>query len=150
MAVVDEASDIETTWRLAADLRVAVGRLARRLRQEHQADDLSFPEVSVLSRLDREGPATPGRLAAAERVKPQAMAVTVAKLQAGSLVARAADADDARRSLLSITPSGLAVLLELRRARNAVLARGLADFDAAELERLRDALPLLERLASAL
>jgi DNA-binding MarR family transcriptional regulator len=150
MAKLDEATDVETTWRLAADLRVAVGRLARRLRQEQQSGDLSFPEISVLSRLDREGPASPGRLAAAERVKPQAMAVTVAKLEARTLVARVADAGDARRALLSIAGPGLAVLTQLRNARNALLTRGLADFDEAELGRLHDALPLLERLAASL
>ena len=43
---------------MAADLRLAVGRIARRLRQTHGAGDLTLSEASVLSRLDRDG-ATP-------------------------------------------------------------------------------------------
>src|SRR5581483_5828723 len=36
----------------AADLRVAVGRIARRVRQAHEVGELTLSEVSVLARLD--------------------------------------------------------------------------------------------------
>ncbi|MEV6896449.1 hypothetical protein [Amycolatopsis sp. NPDC051372] len=47
----------------AADLRVALGRLVRRMRQGYVAGEATLSESSVLSRLDRDGPSTPGYLA---------------------------------------------------------------------------------------
>src|SRR5262245_52631433 len=70
LPVVDDAE------KLAAGLNVALGRVVRRLRQTHVPGQLTLSEASVLARLDREAPATPGELAAGERVKPQAMGVT--------------------------------------------------------------------------
>src|SRR5215813_2962016 len=73
------------------DLRLAVGRVARRLRQLYTAEDLTFSETSVLSRLDREGATTPTALAAAEHVRPQAMGATLSALQQRGLVRRRDD-----------------------------------------------------------
>lgn len=47
---------------------------------------MTLSELSVLSRLDREGPATPGALATLERVKPQAMGATLTALEQRRLV----------------------------------------------------------------
>jgi DNA-binding MarR family transcriptional regulator len=73
------------TARLASELRVVLGQLMRRLRAEHR-----FPisHGTVLGRLDREGPRSVSDLAAAERVRPQSMAQTVADLEADGLVSR--------------------------------------------------------------
>jgi DNA-binding MarR family transcriptional regulator len=112
---------------------------------------VTFSEASVLSRLDRGGPAAPGELAVAEGVRPQAMAATVGGLERRGLVARTADPEDGRRAVLTVTPLGRRVLTDLRRATTQRLARGLADaFSPAERERLRAAVPLLERLAERL
>lgn len=141
----------EDIVQLGHELRVSVGRITRRLRQAHEVGEATFSEASVLSRLDRGGPATPGELAVAEGVRPQAMAATVGGLERHGLVARTPDPDDGRRAVLTVTPQGRRVLTDRRRATTQRLARGLANgFSPAERERLRAALPLLERLAERL
>jgi hypothetical protein len=77
--------------RTAADLRVLIGRLSRRLKARGVAGDLTMPEAMVLARLERGGPATPGALAKAERVQPQSMGATLAGLAERGLVSRSHD-----------------------------------------------------------
>ena len=69
---------------LASDLRVVIGRLVRRLRAERR--DVSLAQLTVLGRLDRYGLSGVSAIAAAERVRPQSMASTVAALEAAGLV----------------------------------------------------------------
>lgn len=136
--------------RAGSDLRVALGRVIRRVRQGHVTGELTQSETSVLSRLDRDGPATPGCLADLERVKPQAMGVTLAGLVDRALVAREADPDDGRRVLMSVTPAGRKLLTDRRQRTNARVAAALARFTPAERERLLSVIPLLEQLAEGL
>ncbi len=67
-----EPIPIEVT-RAAGDLRALVGRLSRRLRQTSIVGEMTLSQASVLSLLEREGPATPGALATMERISPQSM-----------------------------------------------------------------------------
>jgi DNA-binding MarR family transcriptional regulator len=130
------------------DLRVAVGRIVRRLRQDHEAGELTLSELSVLSRLDRCGTLPAGVLAEQERISPQAMSAIMTVLEQRGLVDRDADTRDGRRVSLSATTTGRG-LLAGRRSRNAQrLARALDEaLTPAELQRLIAAIPLLERLA---
>jgi DNA-binding MarR family transcriptional regulator len=133
---------------LAHDLRETLGRLVRRLRASPGA--LPVAHSTVLSRLDRDGPAGTSDLAAAERMRPQSMAQTVHDLEAAGLILRRPDPDDGRRALVELTPAGLEALTGARARRedwlNEVLER---DFTAAERKTLRDALELLERIADS-
>src|SRR6478752_10788347 len=92
---------------LAHDLRVAVGRIIRRLRAEPGP---AMPQLTVLGRLDRRGPASVSELAAAERMRPQSMAQTVRDLEDARLVSRRPDPDDGRRSFVELTAAGLETL----------------------------------------
>jgi len=132
---------------LAGELRVVLGQLMRRLRAEH---GFSLSQGAVLGRLDREGPQSISDLAAAERVRPQSMAQTVADLRADGLVDRRPDAADARRSLVDLTGSGRRTLKEDRRRREGWLVRVIDD-DLSEREQqtLAQAVALLRRLADA-
>jgi hypothetical protein len=49
---------------LAGDLRVLIGKLKRRLREQAHLGDLTWSQLSVLSRLERDGPATGSGIAA--------------------------------------------------------------------------------------
>jgi DNA-binding MarR family transcriptional regulator len=136
---------------VAAELRVAVGRIARRLRQGHAVGELTLSEVSVLARLDGEGPATPGLLAEAERVRPQAMGTTLAALERRELVRRSPDAEDGRRVVMTVTAAGRTLLRDRRSESVRRIALAMADaLTAAERRRLLAALPLLDRLAERL
>ncbi|MEU6091525.1 MarR family transcriptional regulator [Streptomyces sp. NPDC047085] len=140
----------QDTAPLAAALRLAMGRIVRRLRQAHAVGDLSLSGVSVLNRLAAGGPDSPGSLAELERVRPQAMATTLAALEQRGLVSRAPDTADGRRAIVSVTDEGRAVLEERRSESVARLVHALDEFTPREREALRAALPLLDRLAERL
>ena len=136
---------------LAGALRVSVGMLFRRLKQAEPEDDLTMPETSALSRLDRGGPMTASDLARQDRISPQSMGVTVAALEQRGLIARDRDPQDGRRIMLSLTEAGRQVVHSRRGARTKRIARALRDgFTPAELAQLRAIIPLIERLAEKL
>ena len=129
----------------ASELRLVLGQLVRRLRAEY-----SFPvaQASVLSRLDRDGAQTASELAAAERVKPQSMAQTLAELEAAGLIVRRPDPADGRRSQIELTEVGRERVLEGRGRREDWLAAAIAaELSAEEQRALLAAVPLLQRLS---
>jgi DNA-binding MarR family transcriptional regulator len=131
---------------LAHELRESVGRLIRRLRAEPGPP---VPQLLVLSRLDREGPASISDLAAAQHMRPQSMAQTVRELEAAGLVSRRPDPGDGRRAFIQLTPAGTDQLRATRAAREDWLAATIErDLDADERELLRRALTLLGRIAA--
>jgi DNA-binding MarR family transcriptional regulator len=133
---------------LARELRFSLGLLLRRLRQVTRDGDLTLPETSVLARLDRGGPASAADLARAEQISQQSMGATVGGLLERGLIERKPDPQDGRRFALALTKAGRKGLTNRREERTQALARGLAtDFTDDELDLLRQATPLLERLA---
>jgi DNA-binding MarR family transcriptional regulator len=131
----------------ASELRLVLGQLVRRLRREY-----TFPvaQATVLSRLDREGPQTTSALAAAERVRPQSMAQTIAELAADELVARHPDPADGRQILIELTEQGRDRLHEERRRREGWLAEAIAaELTVEEQQVLIAAVPLLRRLSES-
>jgi DNA-binding MarR family transcriptional regulator len=136
---------------IAAALRLAVARIARRLRQTHAVGDVTLSEVSVLSRLSRDGADSPGSLAELERVRPQAMASTLATLEERGLVLRTPDAADGRRAVMTVTEAGRKMLIDRRSESVQRLTAVLDDeFTAEERAALSGVLPLLDRLAERL
>ncbi|WP_037362015.1 MarR family winged helix-turn-helix transcriptional regulator [Amycolatopsis orientalis] len=132
---------------LAATLYGAVSLIARRLRQNQITAELSLPERSALSRLDRDGPATTAALARAEQITPQAMSATLSGLSARGFVTRDPDPADGRQMIVSLTPEGSEVLRARRDARMRQFADSLSSgFSPEELKVLAEAAPLLERL----
>jgi DNA-binding MarR family transcriptional regulator len=136
---------------IGAALRLVIGRIARRLRQTHAVGELTMSEVSVLARLERDGPSTPSTLAEQERIRPQAMATTIAGLEERGLVLRSPDATDGRRAVLTVTETGRTTVLN-RRSESAQRLATVLDsaFDATERDHLSAVLPLLDRLAEQL
>jgi len=134
---------------LAAELRMAIMRTSRRLRQERSTDDVTPGQYSVLAVLDRHGPCTPRELAAHEKVQPPSMTRTVAALAELGLVGRTEHPTDGRQVLVSLSAEGRVVVSETRRRRDAWLARRLAELTPAERDTLADAAALLLRVAEA-
>jgi DNA-binding MarR family transcriptional regulator len=131
-------------------VRTAVGVIKRRV-QDERISGVSPAETVVLSRLDRNGPATIADLARWQGVTPQAMGATVAALEAQDLLARQPDPSDGRRVLLSPTSRGRELLRGARAATTELLADALAkDFSADEIALIHAAAPLIERLARLL
>lgn len=130
-----------------SELRGAVMRLSRRLRHQRVDESLSPTEMAVLATLARCGSATPGELARKEHVQPPSMTRIVAMLEAKGLVHREPHPEDRRQVVVSRTEQADAMLAESRSKRNAWLAQlaeGLTDEERAVL---RQAAPVLEKLA---
>ena len=68
------------TSALAEDLRLLIGTLKRRLREQGQRDDLPPSQVAVLLRLEKDGPATVSSLARSEGMRPQSMSSAISAL----------------------------------------------------------------------
>ena len=145
--IPDAASPLET-HELAGDLRVALGGLMRRLRQEGTIGDFTRSQLSALGRLERGGPATLSDLARAEGVRPQSMAATVTVLETAGLVARTPDERDGRKSVLHLTDEARELFATGRLAREDWLFRAirtrLTDDEQAELA---SSVELIRRLA---
>lgn len=132
---------------LAVELRVVLGSLRRRLRQEGGTGDFSATQFSVLGYLEREGPATVTRLAQAEGVRPQSMGATIGVLEAAGMVAGTPDPSDGRQTLLALTAAGRARILASRAARDDWLARAIKErLDPAQQQELARGLQHLQRL----
>ncbi len=134
---------------LASTLRLAVMRLARRMRAERADTSLTLSQLAALATLERGGPLTPRELAAAERVQPPSMTRLTASLEAAGLLVRTDHPTDGRQVLLSVSPAGSALLREDRRRRDAWLAHRLHELGPDDREVLRRAAELLDRLAAA-
>jgi DNA-binding MarR family transcriptional regulator len=130
---------------LAARLRLAIARTARRMRQE-AGGELSPTLIAALATIESRGPLTPSELAAVERVQRPTATRIVASLERDGLVARAADPADGRACLLSATPRGRELLRRVRRRKNAYLRRRLDELDPEEIAALERAAEVLERL----
>lgn len=135
---------------LEAALRVSVARLTRRLRSERDPDnELSLGQVSVLGELFRNGECSIGALAAHERVQPPSMTRTVNCLEEAGYVVRRRHETDGRQVLITLADKGTQTLNADRRRRDAWLARQLRELTVEERSVLRQAAPLIERLAQA-
>ncbi|MFL6288101.1 MAG: MarR family winged helix-turn-helix transcriptional regulator, partial [Actinomycetes bacterium] len=133
---------------LAGDLRIAVMRLARRLRAERAEVGLTLTQLSALAALERHGPTTPGHLADIERVRPPSMTRVLNGLVEQGLVSRAAHPTDGRQVVVEVTDEARARLREDRRRREAWLARKLSTLGPADRRALRAVVPILEELVS--
>lgn len=138
------ASDLAAS---AAELRVALSRILRRLRAAHSPMEITPSQGVVLSRLLRDGPATVAALARAENVRPQSMRVTLAALEERGLVSRSPHPTDQRQVLMSITEAAGQRVAAARSAKEDWLAQAMAtELTRADQDTLLAAIPLLQRL----
>jgi DNA-binding MarR family transcriptional regulator len=140
-----KAATTPSTTELASELRLAVLRLARRLRQ-HAPLDVTPSQLSALTSIVREGRVTLSQLAELERVKPPTVTRIVEALGQRDLVTRVVDEDDRRIAWVAPTAEGRALVDTIRRRRDAYLAEHLRTFSAEDRELLARAATLLERL----
>lgn len=132
---------------LATELRAAISKMKRRLREQANVGDLTPSQASVLLRLEKDGPATASSLARAEAMRPQSMASILAALEAAGLVRGAADPNDGRQTLISLTDACQSWIKEGRAARQDWLSRTIAArLTAEEQDDLAAAVELLKRL----
>lgn len=127
-------------------LRVAVGRLHRRLAQR-ASGQLTFAQLSALVTIEKLGPIRSGELALREQVAAPSMTRTVAGLIEAGLADKVPDALDGRSSLIVATTGARALLEEIRNERAAMLAERVAKLSPENYAVLAAAIPVLEKLA---
>jgi DNA-binding MarR family transcriptional regulator len=145
-----EQSEPDDPLVVAGDLRVALGRLARRLREQANGGDFTHSQSSVLVRLERDGPATMTALARVEGIRPQSMGTIVSVLEAAGLISGAPDPGDGRKTLLSLTDSAREQFATGRLAKEDWLFQAIRTrLTPAEQAQLATCVTLLQRLADA-
>lgn len=127
-------------------LRVAVGRLHRRLAQR-STSELTFAQISALVMVEKYGPIRQGELAAREKVAAPSMTRTVSGLVEAGLVQKIPDPEDGRSCHIVVTEAARTLLEKVRTERSAMLAERVARLSPEQYETLVAALPVLEQLA---
>ncbi|HEY3871753.1 MAG TPA: MarR family transcriptional regulator [Actinocrinis sp.] len=127
-------------------LRVAVGRLHRRLAQR-ASGQLTFAQLSALVTIEKLGPIRSGELALREQVAAPSMTRTVAGLIEAGLADKVPDPLDGRSSLIVATAEARALLEEVRTERAAMLTERVGRLSANDYAVLAAAIPVLEKLA---
>ena len=130
---------------LASRLRLAVTRLARRLRTQLPGE-LSPSQLATLASVECRGPLTLGELSAVERVKPPTMTKIVGCLEEQGLVSRTVDPSDRRVARVEATAAGLAFLEDSRQSKDAYLATRLRTLSPEDRRTLERAAEVLERI----
>ena len=132
---------------LPARLRLAIGRLNRRIRVDSAAV-LPPLQTSVLVTLEGHEPLRLSELARREAVTPPTMSRVLAALDDAGLLVRTPDPQDARSALVELSPEGRAMIERLRTERTAVLAERLERLAPEHREALAAAVPALEALVA--
>ena len=135
------------TAALAHDLRLAVMRFSRRLRNQRVDTSVTLTHLAALSTLKRNGPMSPGELAAQERVQPPSMTRVVVALEGMGLVTRTPHPTDDRQVIIGLTSAAEDLLSAEARAREAWLSSRLQELTADERAVLREAAEIMAKLA---
>jgi DNA-binding MarR family transcriptional regulator len=120
--------------------------LLRRVSRTDAAAGVSPARLSALSVLVFAGPQSVSELATMERVKVPTMSRLVAAMEAEGLVRREPHGSDARAVVLYATPKGRRVLQRAREFRLSLLEGLLAAASPRELETVRRAAAIVDRL----
>jgi DNA-binding MarR family transcriptional regulator len=132
---------------LAAQIRIILSKLKRRLREHGGRDDLTPSQISVLLRLEKDGAATVSGLARAEGMRPQSMSSIITSLQDAGLVVSSSDPNDGRQTLMALSNKCIKLLRETRAARQDWLTAAiLQKLSVQEQQKLLASLELLGRL----
>jgi DNA-binding MarR family transcriptional regulator len=148
MSPAATALDIDT----ASRLRVAIGRLSRRLRTTAagSAAGLTPTRISVLLTVVRQGPIRLSVLAQAESLNPTMLSRVMADLGDAGLVARISDDGDRRAAWAEATDTGRKLAERMRRERTDAVNEAMEALTPADRRLLEKALPALEQLGEHL
>jgi DNA-binding MarR family transcriptional regulator len=134
--------DNQSVTALSNDLVVLSARLVREVRRH---SEIPVASTRMLSLLDELGPSPLGALADADRISQPSMTAHVNALVEKGWVQRTPHPDDARSSLVSMTPLGREQLASVRR-HNAALVAGRIEASGRSPEDLATAVSVLSDL----
>jgi DNA-binding MarR family transcriptional regulator len=136
-----------TIAELASQLRPALLRRTRVIRNQRVDMSVTLTQLSAMATLRKRGAMSAGELAACERVQPPSMTKVLANLEERGLVRREVHPTDRRQAVIEITPAGEALLDSERRSRDAWLSTRLATLSAEERGLVQRVIPIMEKLA---
>jgi DNA-binding MarR family transcriptional regulator len=148
MPATATAIDLDT----ASRLRVAVGRLSRRLRTTAagSAAGLTPTRISVLLTVVRQGPIRLSDLAKVEGLNPTMLSRAISALVEAGLLARISDDGDRRAAWVQVTAAGATLATRMRRERTDAVGGALEALTGEDRRLVEQALPALEALAEQL
>jgi DNA-binding MarR family transcriptional regulator len=129
------------------DLRLAIQRLARRIRSMQADEPVTEGQRAVLFALSMNGPQSLGSLSEHERVTPPSMNRTINALVELGLVTRHTATDDARKVSLGLSTAGEAFISETRRRRDTWFTTRLDVLPPDQRRLLLEVAPILRELA---
>jgi DNA-binding MarR family transcriptional regulator len=141
---------VETQVEPAARLRLAIGKLSRRLRPTASGAGRTPTTISVLFTIVREGPLRLSEVAEREALNPTMLSRVAGALADDGLIRRVPDPSDRRAALVEATAAGRRLREKIHRERTDALSRELDQLDDDERAAIDAALPALERLATLL
>lgn len=133
---------------LAAGLEERVSRLWWLISRDAPTV-LSRSAAATLARLREDGPQRISALAEGEAVAQPSMTTLIQRLERDAYVTRRPDPDDARASLIEITPVGLHALEARAGVRAEALAQRLDRLTQKQRAQIERALPALDALLAA-
>jgi DNA-binding MarR family transcriptional regulator len=134
----------------AARLRIAVGRLSKRLRRTAASQALTTTELDVLVAAESQRVTRLTDLAAIAGLNPTMLSRLIPKLETAGLVYRSRDEIDRRASTIMATQKGHRLLERIRSERTDALSRQIQVLGAKDRAALAVAVPILEELAERL
>lgn len=133
--------------KLIQELRLSLGRISRRMRNEKADRRISDSQVSALWRLSELGECTIGALSDRECVTAPSMTRTVQALEQAGYLERNTAPDDGRKVLLRLTDAGSILLTETVRRRNETFDAMLNDLSPEDRAAVIAAAPGLKKMA---
>jgi DNA-binding MarR family transcriptional regulator len=131
------------------ETRLAIQRLARRIRSMQDGESVTEGQRAVLFALSQLGPQTLGSLSAHERVTPPSMNRTINALVEAGLATRVSSADDGRKVVIDLSAGGHAFIRETKRKRDAWFTRQLARLTPEQRAIINSAVPILREIADS-
>lgn len=141
-------SVLKTNKSAVEDLALAIGLLVRRVRADAPPElrEFTWTQKTVLSRLEKNGPATTADLARAEGVKPQSMGTALALLEKMGLIERQAHPTDGRQVNIKLSARGVALRKRVKEATHIWFSQAIAKLERHEQATLFKAGELIKRM----
>ncbi|WP_129716281.1 MarR family winged helix-turn-helix transcriptional regulator [Pedobacter sp. SYP-B3415] len=130
-------------------LRLGLFRLARLLRRQNLDLSFSQTEFNILGLLGRRKNLLPSEIAQEEKISAQAISQNLNTMERAGLISRQTDPGDRRKTVISLSKTGLEILDKVKHERDIWLLRAMEQkLTAEEREQLLAVAPLLHKLTT--
>jgi DNA-binding MarR family transcriptional regulator len=131
------------------EIRLAIQRLARRIRSMQSDETVTEGQRSVLFTLSNNGAQTLGSLSEHERVTPPSMNRTINALVKAGLVTRVGAEDDGRKVSIDLSATGRAYISDTKRKRDAWFTKQLEGLSPAQRSIVDQSATILREIADS-